>query len=56
MKLFKKKNEEPKEDLKITLPYMSTDWAWPFLVPVVWRHVKNLSRIRRENQPLGSLS
>lgn len=23
MKLFKKKNEEPKEDLKITLPYMS---------------------------------
>lgn len=30
MKLFKKKNEEPKEDLKITLPYMSTDWAWPF--------------------------
>ena len=55
MKLLKIEPEEAKEDLKISLPYMSTDWTSPFLVAVVWWHVKNISRIRRGNQPLGSL-
>lgn len=45
MKLLKIESEAAKEDLKISSPYMSKDWASPFLVPEVWCRVKNLSWI-----------